>query len=237
MGGGLGGLRAITMDMPQGGMRKPDHDFLSKQIESLPGYQAMKKSQQDYENSDESKSFRKYAQEYQQQFQPQQQYSAFGGTMGGSRYGLGLQGGGTNQFGGSTPSAPDYSMIDNRYHARDPNVDMKYSGFAAGGITALADGGMYNLGSYSDGGRLLRGPGDGVSDSIPATIGRNQPARLADGEFVVPARIVSELGNGSTEAGARKLYAMMDRVQKSRSKTTGKNRIAANTRADKYLPA
>ena len=105
-----------------------------------------------------------------------------------------------------------------------------------GGITALAQGGMYNLGSYSDGGRLLRGPGDGVSDDIPATIGRNQPARLADGEFVVPARIVSELGNGSTEAGARKLYAMMDRVQKARSKTVGKNKVAANSRADKYLP-
>ena len=111
------------------------------------------------------------------------------------------------------------------------------SRMAAGGITALAQGGMYNLGSYSDGGRLLRGPGDGVSDDIPATIGQNQPARLADGEFVVPARIVSELGNGSTEAGARKLYAMMDRVQKSRSKTTGKDKVAANSRADKYLPA
>ena len=105
-----------------------------------------------------------------------------------------------------------------------------------GGITALAQGGMYNLGSYSDGGRLLRGPGDGVSDDIPATIGQNQPARLADGEFVIPARIVSELGNGSTEAGARKLYAMMDRVQKARSKTVGKNKVAANSRADKYLP-
>ena len=105
-----------------------------------------------------------------------------------------------------------------------------------GGITALAEGGMYNLGSYSDGGRLLKGPGDGVSDSIPAVIGQKQPARLADGEFVVPARIVSELGNGSTEAGARKLYAMMDRVQKARSKTVGKNKVAANSRADKYLP-
>jgi hypothetical protein len=106
-----------------------------------------------------------------------------------------------------------------------------------GGIAALNQGGMYNLGSYSDGGRLLRGPGDGVSDSIPATIGEKQPARLADGEFVVPARIVSELGNGSTEAGARKLYAMMDRVQKARSKTVGKDRVAANTRSDNYLPA
>lgn len=97
-----------------------------------------------------------------------------------------------------------------------------------------AAGGIANLGSYSDGGRLLKGPGDGVSDSIPAVIGKGQPARLADGEFVIPARIVSELGNGSTEAGARKLYAMMDRIKKARSKA--KN-IAADTKADKHLPA
>jgi hypothetical protein len=110
---------------------------------------------------------------------------------------------------------------------------------AMGGMMGYAvGGGLGSLGSYSDGGRLLKGPGDGVSDSIPATIGqKQQPARLADGEFVVPARIVSELGNGSTEAGARKLYAMMDRVQKARGKTTGKNKVAANSRADKYLPA
>jgi len=110
---------------------------------------------------------------------------------------------------------------------------------AGGGMMGYAmGGGLGSLGAYSDGGRLLKGPGDGVSDSIPATIGRNrQPARLADGEFVIPARIVSELGNGSTEAGAKKLYAMMDRVQKARGKTTGKNKVAANSRADKHLPA
>lgn len=107
-----------------------------------------------------------------------------------------------------------------------PVEDTSYKVFAAGGIA--------NLGSYSDGGRLLKGPGDGVSDSIPATIGKGQPARLADGEFVIPARIVSELGNGSTEAGARKLYAMMDRIKKARSKA--KN-IAADTKSDKHLPA
>lgn len=110
-------------------------------------------------------------------------------------------------------------------------------GFATGGLAALAGGGQSHLGDYSDGGRLLRGPGDGVSDSIPATIGDKRPARLADGEFVVPARIVSELGNGSTEAGARKLYAMMDRIQKARSKTVGKDRVAVNSRAEKNLPA
>ena len=101
----------------------------------------------------------------------------------------------------------------------------------------FAAGGISHLGDYSDGGRLLKGPGDGVSDSIPATIADKRPARLADGEFVVPARIVSELGNGSTDAGARKLYAMMDRIQKARGKTVGKDRVAVNSRADKALPA
>lgn len=125
-------------------------------------------------------------------------------------------------------------------------------GGANGGLAAaLAGGGMSrmrlmgvegaaaaggHLGDYSDGGRLLRGPGDGVSDSIPATIADKRPARLADGEFVVPARIVSELGNGSTEAGARKLYAMMDRVQAARRKSIGKGKVAKDSRADKYLP-
>jgi hypothetical protein len=102
-----------------------------------------------------------------------------------------------------------------------------------------AKGGIMHgdLGDYSDGGRLLKGPGDGVSDSIPASIGRRQPARLADGEFVIPARIVSELGNGSTEAGARQLYAMMERVQKRRGKTVGKGKVAVDSKAKKDLPA
>jgi hypothetical protein len=105
--------------------------------------------------------------------------------------------------------------------------------FAKGGLSSAAA----HLGDYSDGGRLLKGPGDGVSDSIPAVIGNKRPARLADGEFVVPARIVSELGNGSTEAGARKLYAMLDRVQAARKKSIGKGKVAKNSRADKLLPA
>jgi hypothetical protein len=104
-------------------------------------------------------------------------------------------------------------------------------------IEAAGGGIMHGLGGYSDGGRLLKGPGDGVSDSIPAVIGKRQPARLADGEFVIPARIVSELGNGSTEAGARKLYAMMERVQASRKKSIGKKKVAVNSKADKHLPA
>lgn len=95
-------------------------------------------------------------------------------------------------------------------------------GYMPSGIAMLAKGG----------GRFLRGPGDGVSDSIPATIADRQPARLADGEFVVDARTVSELGNGSSEAGARKLYEMMDRVHKAR-RTAKRGKPSG---ADKYLP-
>ena len=92
-----------------------------------------------------------------------------------------------------------------------------------------------NLGSYAAGGnpRLLRGPGDGMSDNIPATIGGKQPARLADGEFVVPADVVSHLGNGSTDAGAKKLHGMMDKVRMDR---TGKKKQAPAVKAKKYLP-
>jgi hypothetical protein len=110
-------------------------------------------------------------------------------------------------------------------------------GAANGGLMSLARGGMSHLGDYSDGGRLLRGPGNGTSDSIPATIADKRPARLADGEFVIPSRIVSELGNGSTEAGARQLYAMMDRIQKARAKTVGKNKVAVDAKARNQLPA
>lgn len=124
--------------------------------------------------------------------------------------------------------------------ALNPSAGVDYGGDPnAAGYNAgyFAKGGVSHLGDYSDGGRMLRGPGDGVSDSIPATIGGKQPARLADGEFVIPARIVSEIGNGSSEAGARKLYAMMDRIQNVRKKTVGKDRVAINTKADKLLPA
>lgn len=90
--------------------------------------------------------------------------------------------------------------------------------------TYMASGGISDLGSYSDGGRMLRGPGDGMSDNIPGVIGGKQPARLADGEFVVPADVVSHLGNGSTDAGAKQLYSMMDRVRKARTGTKKQGR-------------
>ena len=99
-------------------------------------------------------------------------------------------------------------------------------------VVGAARGGLADLGGYSDGGRMLKGPGDGMSDSIPGIIGRKQPARLADGEFVVPADVVSHLGNGSTDAGARRLYAMMDRARQAR---TGKKKQAPAVNADKIL--
>ena len=103
---------------------------------------------------------------------------------------------------------------------------------ASGGVAHGGDG-IANLGSYSDGGRLLKGPGDGMSDHIPATIGGKQPARLAEGEFVVPADVVSHLGNGSTDAGAKQLYKMMDNIRKAR---TGNPKQGKQINPAKFLP-
>jgi hypothetical protein len=99
-------------------------------------------------------------------------------------------------------------------------------GFAAGGMP----------GEYAAGGKLLNGPGDGMSDDIPAVIrGKGvQRAALADGEFVIPADVVSHLGNGSTNAGAKKLYKMMAQVRQAR---TGKSKQAPAVKMDKFLPA
>ena len=100
---------------------------------------------------------------------------------------------------------------------------------ASGGIMG------YSLGGYASGGnpRLLHGPGDGMSDDIPAVIGQRQPARLADGEFVVPADVVSHLGNGSTKAGAEKLHGMMDKIRVAK---TGKKKQAPQLKTDKFIP-
>jgi hypothetical protein len=105
---------------------------------------------------------------------------------------------------------------------------------ALGDIEEAAGGGiMHGIGGYSDGGRMLKGPGDGMSDSIPAVIGKKQPARLADGEFVVPADVVSHLGNGSTDAGAKRLYSMMDKVRHAR---TGKKKQAPEIKYKQGVP-
>jgi hypothetical protein len=83
-------------------------------------------------------------------------------------------------------------------------------------------------------GGYLDGAGDGMSDSIPATIDGKQPARLADGEFVVPADVVSHLGNGSSKAGSKRLYNMLDKVRKAR---TGHTKQGKEINPDKYMPA
>jgi hypothetical protein len=111
-----------------------------------------------------------------------------------------------------------------------------FGGYAAGGLTQpyAQGGGISTLGGYSDGGRLLKGPGDGMSDNIPAQIGAKQPARLADGEFVVPADVVSHLGNGSTDAGAKQLYKMMDKIRQAR---TGRKAQGKQVNPNKFMPA
>jgi hypothetical protein len=139
------------------------------------------------------------------------------------------------------PSPPYQAQYQDRRNPPDTGTPMTpYQPImmaAGGGLmddVEFAGGGLADLGSYSDGGRMLKGPGDGMSDSIPATIGRKQPARLADNEFVVPADVVSHLGNGSSDAGAKKLYSMMNNVRKAR---TGKKKQAPQINAAKYMPA
>ena len=97
--------------------------------------------------------------------------------------------------------------------------------YAMGGPIAFAKGGHQGY---------LNGDGDGMSDSIPATIEGKQPARLADGEFVIPADVVSHLGNGSSKAGSKQLYAMLDRIRKAR---TGHTKQGKEIKPQKYMPA
>lgn len=150
---------------------------------------------------------------------------------------------------------PDFSLPSDEYDGPLKrfryNPDTYRPAFAGGGgitdidlgstarltgspVAMMADGGIADLGGYSDGGRLLKGPGDGMSDSIPARIGRRQPARLADGEFVVPADVVSHLGNGSTDAGAKQLYDMMDKVRRAR---TGNKKQGREINPRRFVPA
>jgi len=148
---------------------------------------------------------------------PKQQLLAGGAGIAG----LGMIG---DQLRGGVPKKKPYTGALSQYRF-DPSSYRPYR---------YAGGGIASLGSYSDGGRMLKGPGDGMSDNIPASIGGKQPARLADGEFVVPADVVSHLGNGSTDAGAKQLYSMMNKVRKAR---TGNPKQGRQITAGKYLPA
>jgi hypothetical protein len=106
---------------------------------------------------------------------------------------------------------------------------LSQDGYGLGRLQAMAQGGAMG---YAKGG-YLDGPGDGMSDSIPATIEGKQPARLADGEFVVPADVVSHLGNGSTKAGSQRLYNMLDKVRKAR---TGTKKQGKQINPNKFMP-
>jgi hypothetical protein len=94
-------------------------------------------------------------------------------------------------------------------------------GGLAGGIASIAPRPRYNLGGgvTSMPSRYLGSAQDGMADTIPATIDNKDPAALSGGEFVIAADVVSGLGNGNSEAGARELYNMMDRVRQARTGT------------------
>ena len=124
-------------------------------------------------------------------------------------------------FGGQSSAPVQYSF--------DPNGQNFTKKMAMGGIASLPN-------EYAAGGKLLQGPGDGMSDSIPAVIKGDRPQRaaLAQGEFVVPADVVSHLGNGSTDAGAKRLYAMMDKIRHAR---TGNKKQGKQINPANFLPA
>jgi hypothetical protein len=147
------------------------------------------------------------------------------------------------------PKNPIEASIVNQLKGTDPMQEGQPSQQGLGSIApsqpmapsfnpSVAMGPTYFAGmnaprGYAHGG-YLDGQGDGMSDSIPATIEGKQPARLADGEFVVPADVVSHLGNGSSKAGSKRLYAMLDKVRHAR---TGNKKQGKEIKADKYLPA
>jgi hypothetical protein len=97
------------------------------------------------------------------------------------------------------------------------------NGMAQGGLASVAPQGQ---------GYYLGGPTDGMADQIPATIDNRQPAALSDGEFVIPADVVSHLGNGNSNSGAQHLYGMMDKVRKAR---TGNPEQGRQIDANKFL--
>ena len=128
-----------------------------------------------------------------------------------------------------TPAAPAYEPsivtgdrpITSQPGAQTTPDGVNTGGFAIGGLAGLARG------------RYLGGPTDGMADKIPANIEGKQPAALSHGEFVIPADVVSHLGNGNSDAGAQRLYAMMDKIRKARTGTTKQGK---QINPDKYLP-
>ena len=132
-----------------------------------------------------------------------------------------------NNANASGPLSPNWVMpddTDNRPAPTPPPV-----GAAEGGLMGYAKGGV----PTKPQGTYLRGETDGMADQIKATIDGKQPARLAHGEFVVPADVVSHLGNGNSDAGAKQLYKMMDRIRMAR---TGNKKQGKEINPDKFAP-
>ncbi len=113
----------------------------------------------------------------------------------------------------------------------DPNATLNLSGDT--GLRLIASGGY--IGKYADGGYLEGGPaeGDGMSDDIPATIDETQPAALSEGEFVIPADVVAFAGNGSSDAGARRFYEMMEQIRRD---ATGRSEQIREIDVEDYMP-
>jgi len=147
--------------------------------------------------------------------------AAEGGYIDGYATGGSIQSGGIRDL---------YGTPDNQ-----PTISPGLSGFGLGRLNNLASEQAMTQAQtlgYAKGG-YLNGQGDGMSDSIPATIEGKQPARLADGEFVIPADVVSHLGNGSSKAGSKRLYAMLDKVRHAR---TGNKKQGKQINPAKYMP-
>lgn len=119
----------------------------------------------------------------------------------------------------TTPAAPATRAP---VAAQIPQIPQPGQAMAHGGITSLARGGRY-----------LAGSTDGMEDKINTTIDDKEPAKLSHGEFVIPADVVSHLGNGNSEAGAKKLYEMMARVRKAR---TGNPEQGKQINPNRFMP-
>lgn len=124
--------------------------------------------------------------------------------------------------GQGTPPALDPAVLAAANMANPNRQTRPIPALAAGGVATMARG------------RYLDGATDGMADKVPARIDGQQEARLSDGEFVIPADVVSHLGNGNSESGAKVLFAMMDRVRKAR---TGNKKQGKKINASKMLPA
>jgi len=131
---------------------------------------------------------------------------------------------GTTTAAATTPAATGIAaalpVMPTQQQLMDPNYKINSIGMADGGI-AMAKG------------RYLQGGTDGMADKIPSRIDGNQEAALSHGEFVIPADVVSHLGNGNSDAGAQKLYQMMDRIREAR---TGTKQQGKKINPDKFMP-